>query len=97
MTTQQKECRHDNFEAAVEVNRIEQEKGGTLFSADIRIQCADCGTAFRFLGLPAGVDLTGAATSVDAKEARLAIAPEGEVRAVIDDGGVHGFTVKKTQ
>ncbi|HKB35360.1 MAG TPA: hypothetical protein VKD72_02835 [Gemmataceae bacterium] len=39
------------------------------------IRCEQCGTPFRFIGLPAGLGLNGAAVSVDGTEARLAIAP----------------------
>jgi hypothetical protein len=51
---------------------------------------------FRFIGLPAGLDLNGAAVSADACEARLAIAPKGEVLSEIE-GGVVGFSVRKQQ
>src|SRR4029453_8701659 len=62
------------------------------FVADVRIRCEQGGTPFRFIGLPAGLDLNGAAASVDGTEARLAIAPKGEVVTPIEGGG--GFTVR---
>lgn len=83
-------CEHRNFEATVEVNRLE---GSGRFNADVRITCTECGTPFRFIGLPAGVDLNGAAVSVDGTEARLAIAPKGEVITPLE--GVGGFTVRR--
>lgn len=49
------------------------------FTADVRIECCD---------------LNGAAVSVDGTEARLAIAPRGEVITPLD-GGLHGFTVRR--
>lgn len=88
-------CEHLNFAACVDVNRITNKEGVVeRYQADIRIQCDKCGLPFRFIGLPAGLDLNGAATSVDAQEARLAIAPKGEVLSVMDGAPV-GFSVKK--
>lgn len=49
----------------------------------------------RFIGLPAGLDLNGAATSADAEEARLIIAPKGEVLNCIE-GAPLGFSIKRT-
>lgn len=85
-------CDHKNFIASVEVNRLDDI---SRFTADVRIQCVDCGTPFRFIGLPAGIDLNGASVSVDGTEARLAIAPKGEVLSEIEGGDV-GFTVRRT-
>lgn len=86
-------CEHDLFSAEVDVNRLEDVG---RFCADVRIKCSQCNLPFRFLGLPAGVDLNGAAVSVNGEEARLAIAPSGEVRSVLDDGGDVGFTIRKS-
>lgn len=88
-------CEHVNFAAEVDVNRLPDKEGGPVkhYNADVRIKCADCGLPFRFIGLPAGLDLNGAATSVDACEARLAIGPKGEVVSVME-GGVVGFSVR---
>lgn len=63
------------------------------FMADVTVKCADCDLPFRFLGLPAGVDLAGAAVSNNAEEARLALAPRGQVLSVLDGAPV-GFSVK---
>lgn len=89
-------CEHHNFAAEVDVNRLPEKEGGPIlrYSADVRIKCADCGLPFRFIGLPAGLDLNGAATSVNAEEARLAIAPKGQVISVVE-GGVTGFSIRK--
>ena len=70
------ECEHTEFDASVVVNRFEDSKG---FMADICITCHECKQPFRFLGLPAGVNLHGATVSVDATEARLAIVPLEDV------------------
>lgn len=93
-------CLHMNFEANVEVNRIlKDETSGEVerYSADVRIDCADCHLPFRFIGLPVGVDLNGAAVSVSGQEARLTIAPKGEVLTPLDSTGTHGFTVRRTK
>ena len=94
--TESTQCEHLNFVADVEVNRLEpsREGGKMRFSADVRIRCDSCGVPFRFIGLPAGVDLNGAAVSIDACEARLAIAPKGEVISELEGGDV-GFSVRK--
>jgi hypothetical protein len=91
-----KPCEHENFMADVQVNRIPLREGGPIerYMADVRVKCNDCGLPFRFIGLPAGVDLNGASVSVDAEEARLAIAPKGEVRSEIEGGDV-GFSIRK--
>ena len=85
-------CKHSVFDCDVMVNRLEDVG---LFNADVRIKCAECGMPFRFIGLPAGVDLNGAAVSVDGTEARLAIAPKGDVITPLE--GVGGFTVRRTK
>ncbi len=85
-------CAHDDFEATVEVNRL-QDSG--RFMADVRIKCAKCGEPFRFLGLPAGLDLNGAAVSVDGEEARLAIGTRETVANIVESDGPQMFTVRK--
>lgn len=84
-------CDHKDFAAEVDVHRLED---SGRFQADVRIRCAVCGAPFRFIGLPAGLDLNGAATSVDGTEARLAIGPKGEVMNVLE-GAPLGFTVRR--
>jgi hypothetical protein len=82
-----------NFSASVNVNRLEE---SGQFQADVRVWCEECGLPFRFIGLPAGIDLNGAAVSVDATEARLAIAPKGQVVSVVE-GGCQGFSIRKKE
>lgn len=84
-------CDHPGFKVHVVVNRLEDTD---QFVADIQIDCDVCGLAFQFLGLPAGVNLQGAAVSVDGTEARLAIAPSGTVPTMLDSIG-QGFTVRR--
>lgn len=85
-------CDHPDFHANVTVNRL-QDTG--RFQADVTICCAQCHLPFRFIGLPAGLDLNGASTSADATEARLAIAPKGEVVSAIQGGQPTGFSVRR--
>ena len=68
------DCQHMNFEASVNVARIE-DKG--RFLAEIRIRCKDCGTQFQFMGLKPGFDYNGATVSLDGLEANIGIHPEG--------------------
>lgn len=84
-------CAHEDFHTSVAINRLNDTR---QFQADVRVTCAQCGSPFRFIGLPAGLDLNGASTSPDGEEARLAIAPRGEVRTVLD-GAPQGFTIRQ--
>lgn len=85
------DCNHEDFRADVDVTRLED---SGRFQADVRIKCNQCGLPFRFIGLPAGLDLNGAATSADATEARLAIAPKGQVVSILE-GAIAGFSVRR--
>lgn len=88
-------CPHLNFEAEVDVARLED---SGRFSADVRIKCADCGHPMRFLGLPMGLDLNGAAVSANGQEARLAIYPWGEDPPGWKDDEPAGFrTINRTR
>ena len=85
-------CRHESFACVVAVNRLEDTG---RFNADVRIVCDQCQMPFRFIGLPYGLDLNGAAVSPDGTEGRFAIAPKGEVLAITDPDSVGGFTMRK--
>lgn len=85
-------CKHERFEANVDVNRLED---SGRFCADVRIHCGQCKEPFRFLGLPAGLDLNGAAVSVDGTEARLAIGTAETVANIMDGNCPVGFTVRR--
>lgn len=88
-----KRCPHMNFSASVAVARIE-DKG--RFAADIRIQCADCGLPFQFLGLEPGLDSNGARVSIDGLEARMAISPQGQTPSPVDGWQINiGFKGKR--
>jgi len=72
--TRPEPCRHEDFRAHVGVARL-QDVG--RFVAEITVNCAQCGVAFEFQGLQPGLDTGGATCSLDATEARIAIAPPG--------------------
>ena len=88
-----RKCEHQNFEADVQVNRIEDIG---RFSADVRVKCMDCGVPFRFIGLPSGVDVNSPTVSIDATEGRFPIAPKGEVLSELE-GTPIGFSLRKVQ
>jgi hypothetical protein len=85
------DCAHQDFEAVVDVHRLEDEPGKVrAFLADVRIRCAQCGRQFQFLGLDQGLDIGGAAVSFDRTEAHLTISPDG----LPPGKGVRGFSIK---
>lgn len=63
-------CEHRQFQASVNVNRLED---SGRFMADVAIVCEECGLPFSFLGLPPGVDMEGATVSIDGTEGRFAL------------------------
>lgn len=79
-------CEHMEFAANVSVGRITKEEGGAphSFMAHVKIECAKCHRPFQFLGLEMGLHMRGARMSVDGQEARLSIAPVGEVPQPLD-------------
>ncbi len=76
-------CKHEGFACSVAVNRLED---SGRFTADVTIECDQCGVQMVFLGLPRGVDIDGAATDLFGTEARLAIHPRGETVPELDLG-----------
>lgn len=85
-------CEHKTFHVDAVVNRLEDVG---RFHMDIKVRCVDCDTPFRFIGLPAGLDLNGASASGDAEEGRFAIAPKGEVIPAIEGGKPSGFSIRR--
>lgn len=83
------ECKHEAFDGNNAVHRMED---SGQFMLDVTIKCAQCGLPFQFIGLPLGLDLSGAAMSPDGLEAHLAIAPQGSTPHPLS--GVTGFTIK---
>lgn len=86
-----RECQHAvDFDAAVVVNKL---KDSGQWMVDLRIRCAECGRPFAFLGLRPGLDMNGAACSVDGQEARLSLRPVGEEAPVPVAGVPSGFII----
>lgn len=74
------DCDHPDFKARVDVGRLTDCFGVvTSYMAEIQVHCTACGTRFRFLGLPGGFHLAGAAVSVDGYDAAIAITPGDDV------------------
>lgn len=71
------DCPHEKFAAQVNVGRM---LDSGKFMADITINCVDCGSPFRFVGLSAGVDFARPMVSIDDLELHAPIEPEGEKR-----------------
>lgn len=67
-------CGHLNFVARVAVNRL-VDTG--RYSADVRVNCVECGEPFRFLGVEAGLSPYAPMVSVDGLELRAPIEPQG--------------------
>lgn len=71
------QCEHENFKANVSVGRIlNQDNKAYAFTADITVECADCGMPFCFLGLPTGLSATEPCVEFGGKEARMPITPQ---------------------
>lgn len=70
-------CTHENFVANVKVNRLTEEDEVTIkgFSADIVIQCHECGQAFEFVGVEPGLSPFGPRCSIDSTQLRAPIKP----------------------
>ena len=66
-------CEHEDFEASVVVDRLQDTKS---FCADIRIVCRQCKEPFRFIGVPAGLSCQRPMVSLDGLELRAPIEPE---------------------
>ena len=85
------DCKHMQFDAHVGVNRLED---SGRFHADVRIWCKQCGRPFQFLGLPMGLDFARPMMSADGQEARMPIAPVGEVPSPMDGPLLGGFRIR---
>lgn len=68
----QRECKHQDFRARVNVNRMED---SGRFIADIAITCAECDLPFEFTGPAAGIDWDRPTVSVDGTEMHAPIEP----------------------
>lgn len=71
------ECAHMNFQAHARVGRLTDTEGGpvTGYTADIKIECTECGLPFRFRGLAAGSHYAEPRVSIDGTELRAPLEP----------------------
>ena len=87
-------CPHEDFNAFVAVNRLTATDDGPVegYSADIKVECRDCGEPFRWIGVPAGLDPRQPAVSIDETELRAPLRPASSDP---DFGlGLPGFAVR---
>lgn len=68
----QKTCKHEQFGAQVNVNRMEDTG---RFIADITIKCVECDLAFEFVGPNAGIAWDRPTVSIDGTELHTPIEP----------------------
>jgi hypothetical protein len=68
-------CQHKDFRAHVVVNRIEDVG---RFTADVRINCAECGLPFEFVGVgECGFSYEHPTVDPSAQELRVPVRPKG--------------------
>lgn len=91
-------CAHENFLAAVAINRIGEDDAGNdtgrpmAYQADITVRCSDCGEPFRWVGVPAGMSFRQPMCSADETELRAPLRPAS---ADPDFGlGLPGFAIR---
>ncbi len=90
-----KNCEHLNFESLISVGRITNEAGVVEnYVAEIKVKCRDCQTPFQFIGMPLGVSYDKPMMEVDGLEARLPIAPQGEIPHPLGKK-LRGYEIKK--
>lgn len=88
-------CPHENTEAWVNIVRLtasEDDPTPVGFSAEIKVNCADCGEKFRWTGVRPGLSPRGPMCSVDETELHAPLRPAS---ADPDFGlGLPGFSVR---
>lgn len=94
MIDQDRPCPHENFDSVVSVNRLTDYDGDVeAYSADIRVNCRDCGEPFRWIGAPAGLNPGHPCVSVAETELRAPLRPAS---ADPDFGlGIPGFAIQR--
>lgn len=89
--TKQTECKHEKFEAAVDVARLSHEENGAItgYGADIKIRCAQCGIPFRFMGVRHGYSRFDPRINVDGTELRAPLEP-AYVPEILGESAIKG-------
>jgi len=69
------ECKHNIFEARVDVNRLSKREGGpiTNYTAEVQVRCRECKAPFAFKGVPGGSSYHHPTVSVYGEELRAPI------------------------
>lgn len=70
-------CAHESFVVNADITRLTDTDNGpvTGYSASIRVNCDQCGLAFRFMGLPFGSHFAEPRLSADSEELRAPLEP----------------------
>ncbi len=74
------ECTHEDFSAFANIVRLTDEHDKSIvkgYTAEVRINCIQCGKPFEFIGVDAGMMSTKPMCSLDAQELRAPIQPKG--------------------
>lgn len=89
-------CEHEHFAANVDCARITD---SSVWYADLRLQCTDCGQAMRFIGFPMGLSPGEPMTNVEGTELRIPFAPydKGEARRRFLDMSPPGFRITSAE
>lgn len=73
------DCTHESFNTTARILRFtdngDKSEIAIRFAAEIKINCAQCGQAFEFIGLSMGVSATGPTSSPDGTELRIPMRP----------------------
>lgn len=74
-------CQHMNFKVVNNVARLTETEGGPVTGFDLtaKVNCADCGMAFQWLGLEMGSSFKEPMVSPDRTELRAPITPVEEL------------------
>ena len=70
-------CAHEQFKSMVRVGRLSEVEGGPItgYTADVHIECAECGLPFRFIGKKFGSSAFEPMLSADGLELRAPLEP----------------------
>lgn len=89
------ECRHEQFDASVRVNRITDSGALAAFVADVQIVCAQCHQHFVFVGSPVGLSCDQPHVSADGQTLHAPLAPSFTWQSEVDLP-VRGFTMRRS-
>jgi len=71
------DCRHEDFRADVDVNRLTRGEGGEVYAymADVKICCVQCGMPFEFPGFAHGISSIEPRVSINHQTIHLPLKP----------------------